>query len=200
MRLDLVEHPGEILRRGRPEHAQSVLVFDPELARVVVDESHRAQPQLGISSQLADHQAAAVAPTDDQHVPRSTPALEAAHTPIGEQVDDEPGAEQQHQRKQEEQRDDARRKRHSEAGVGRRGRPGHRVKQRDCAHQDDRRSDGGLDHRFVVALTDERPEPLIAAERREHDQRARNNPRDRGLEQLGVATRERCTREPQPER
>ena len=66
--LDLVEHPREVGVLGRAEHPQPVLVLEPALARIVVDEADRPQPQLRVADELAHDEAAAVAAADDQHV------------------------------------------------------------------------------------------------------------------------------------
>jgi hypothetical protein len=43
--LNLVEHAREVVGLCRTEHAEAVVELQPELARVVVDESDRAQPE-----------------------------------------------------------------------------------------------------------------------------------------------------------
>ena len=58
------------------------------------------------------------------------------------------------------------------------------MQQRDRTHDQDGRREHALDHRLVFALPDERPQALIEAERREHHQVHRDDPRDRALEQV----------------
>ena len=77
--LDLVEHPRQVGRRCRAEHLEPVLVLDPQLAGIVVEEADRAQQQLGVAHQLAHDQAAAVAATDDQRLARALADADAAH-------------------------------------------------------------------------------------------------------------------------
>ena len=86
-----------------------MLVLDPALARIVVEEADRAQPQLGVAHQLADDEAAAVAAADDQDLAGALADPEAADPAVADQLHGEAGADQQRQREQEEQGDHARR-------------------------------------------------------------------------------------------
>ena len=133
--LDLVEDPREVLGGGRAEHLQPVLVLDPLLARVVVDEPDRAQPQLRVAHELADDEPAAVAAADDQDVARALVHAEAADPTLDDQVHEEAGAEQQREHQQEEQRDHAGRQRHRRSRATARWLRLHRVQQRDRARR-----------------------------------------------------------------
>ena len=186
----------EVLGGGGAEHLEAVLVLDPLLARIVVDEPDRPHPQLLVARELAHDQAAAVAAADDQHVARALLHAEAAGPALDDQVHEEARAEQQHQHQQEEHRDHAGGQRHG-ARQAPRGRL-HGVQQRDCAADDDGRDDYALDHRLVVALTDERPQPLVQAEQREHDHRDGHDPPHRRVEQVFITGRSR-TFKPEPE-
>jgi hypothetical protein len=66
-------------------------------------------------------------------------------------------------------------------------RPDHRVQERD--HRDDhkRRNDDRLDHRLVLALRDERPQPLVGPEQRQRREGHRHDPADRRRQQVPVA-------------
>ena len=90
-----------------PSTLQAVLVLDPLLARVVVDEADRPQAQLRVADELADDQTAALAAADDQHVAGALGDAEAVYPALDDDVHEEPGADQQRQREQEEQRDHA---------------------------------------------------------------------------------------------
>ena len=72
------------------------------------------------------------------------------------------------------------------------------MQQRDRADDRDRGHDHALDDGLVVALADERPQPLVQAERRQHDDRHDHDPRDGRCEQVLVPARHRAL-EPQPE-
>ena len=77
--LDLVEDPRQVLGRGGAEHLEAVLVLDPLLAGIVVDEPDRTHPQLRVARELAHDQPAAVATAHDQHV---ASALLHAEAPV----------------------------------------------------------------------------------------------------------------------
>ena len=108
VRLRFVEHLRQILAGGCPKHAQSVLVLEPLLAGIVVDEADRAQVQPGVARQLPYHQPPAVAAADDQHVASALGDAEAPHPSLRYHVDNKAHTEQKRQREQEEQRDHAR--------------------------------------------------------------------------------------------
>ncbi len=86
-----------------------MLVLDPELARIVIDEPDRPQPKLRVADEFTHDESAAVAATDDEHVPRALGDAERADATLGEQVNEEPGAPEQRELEQQEQRDHARR-------------------------------------------------------------------------------------------
>jgi hypothetical protein len=75
------------------------------------------------------------------------------------------------------------------------------MQERDRADDHERRDDHPLDYRLVVPLTDECPQPLVLAERREHHERDGNGPPDRVREQVSVAVvrTAEAIGEPQPE-
>ena len=180
--LDLVEDPREIVCGGGAEHLEAVLVLDPLLAGVVVDEPDRPHPQLRVARELTHDQATAVATADDQRVASPLLHAEAAGPPLDDEVHEEARAEQQHEHQQEEHRDHAGGQRHR-ARQAARGRL-HRVQQRDSAGDDGGRDDYGLDHRLVVALAHERPQALVEPEQREHDHRHGHDPPHGGVEQV----------------
>ena len=199
VRLDLVEDPSQIVGAGGAQHLQPVLVLHALLARVVVDEPDRAQAQLRIADQLTDHEASAVAAPDDQHIARALGGPDTPYAPLHHQVDEEARADQEGQSEQEEHRDHARGQRDRRGLLA--GRRGDRVQEGDGAHHDERGNDDGLDDRLVVALADERPQPLVLAEHRQRHQRDRHDPVDRRGEQVPVLVvgPAETVGEPQPE-
>ncbi len=62
-----------------------------------------------------------------------------------------------------------------------------RVQEGDRAHDHERGHDQALDHRLVVALAHERPQPLVLAEQRQRHERDRHDPVDGVGEQVAVA-------------
>ena len=114
--LDLVEHALEVAPDGGAEHAQPVLVLQPALARIVVDEADRAHPQLGVAHQLAHDQATALAGADDQHLTRALGHAQVADAALGDEVREEAHAGEQRGHQQQEE--------HRHAGRQRNVRPG----------------------------------------------------------------------------
>ena len=76
-----------------------------------------------------------------------------------------------------------------------------RVQQGDDADHDDGGDHYPLEHRLVVTLADEPPQPLVLAERRQGDQGGQDDPHNRDIEQMPVALvlASEATFEPQPE-
>ena len=204
--LDLVEDAGELLGARAAQDLEAVLVLDPALAGIVVDEADRAQAQLRVARQLPRNQPPALAAADDQHAASALGGAKAAHPALDDEMHEKASAKQQREREQEIERDDAGREVHraGRAGellvaVAKRSRvPEDRVQQGDGADLEQGGHDHGLDHRLVVALADERPQPLVLAEGGDHDHGHRDDPQDRRVEQLGEAVRGRRL-EPQPE-
>ena len=105
--LDLVEHARQVLGFGGAQHLEPVLVLHPQLARVVVDEPDGAQAELRVADQLAYDEPTALASAHDEDVTGTLGGPEAPDAPLDDQMDEEPGADQQRHREQEEQRDHA---------------------------------------------------------------------------------------------
>ena len=134
-----------------------------------------------VADELADDESSALAGSDDQHIPRALGDAEVPDPALDHQVNRESGADQQRERQQHEQDDHA-------GGQGDAGAlPDHRVHQRD--HADDRqgRDDRALGQRFVVALADVTPEPLVGAKSCEDDKNERHGPDDRRRQQVLIA-------------
>ncbi len=153
--------------RSGADDLEAVLVLHPELPGVVVDEADGPQAQLWVANQLAGDQTAALAATDDQHVTRALGGAERVDATLAEQMHGEPRADQEREHQQHEVADDA-------AGERDRARAARehevdRVQQRDRPDHEQRRHGDRLDHRLVVALAHERPQPLVLAETGEHE-------------------------------
>ena len=183
-----------------------MLVLRSKLARIVIDEADRAQAQLGVAHEFADHQATAIAATDDEDVAGALGDAQRADTTLGEHVHEEPGAAEQRELEQEEQGDHARRQRHRRGhrpdGVvpdDQLGRRLHRVQQCDRADDDHRGDDHRLDHRFEVPLADVGPQSLVHAEGGEDDEDDGNDPRQGRRQQVLIPRRDRVI-EPQLKR
>ncbi len=183
---DLVEHPGQLTGLGPPEHAQTVLVLGPLLARVVVDVAHWPQAQGGVAHELAYHQMAALPGADDEHLPGTLDRADRADPALPRQVDAKAHPDQQHDHDEQEQGDHRQRQLHPRGDpVGRRGLDG--AEHVNAADDEQRADHGSLDDRLVVALGDVVPHPLVGAEAHERGQDQRHHPPEGGAEQMAVA-------------
>ena len=190
--LGLVEDARQVAF-GVPAHAHAVDA-QPPLARVVVEEADRREPELAVAHDLAQHQPPAVAGTGDQHAAFAlAPSAEGRQrTALVDAARERPHADQEHQRQQGEQHDDAvgqaDRRRCRGAWPRSTGTQHGDGDDREQHDREDRPRD-----RLVVALARVAPAALVDAREDEHGQAPRKHPPDRAFaQQRVVAGRARC--------
>ena len=171
-----------------------MLVLEPALAGIIVNEADGAQPQLRVAHQLTNDEPAAVAAADDQHVAGALGGTEATHAALAHQVHAEAHCDQEHERERQERGDHAGRQLHgrcrpgtSSIGAGCDVHP-HALKdavelcvadgmqQRDHDRDQHGGDDQRLDDGHVVTLADVAPQALVGAEPGKHDHGSERDP------------------------
>ena len=162
----------------------------PALGRVVVHEADGAVGQRGVAQDLAQHEPAPVAGSDDEHVARVLAGPEAAQRPLEHRAHEEAPAAGEREQQQEIERDDAQRRRHRGATDAAVHRDLHRVDEHDVADHGQHGDEDRAHHLLVVAQAEQAPAPLVEPEQEEDDQGAADDRDDGDLEQAVVSHRD----------